>query len=170
MLCDNCGENEAKIKLTHIINGKKTEMMLCEECSKKASISNMEFEMPIDISNFLGDFISDYEDNTYVPFNPITKQIKCNNCNMTYEEFLETGKFGCKDCYEAFSGKVDLLLKKIQGTDRYKGRECINKEDNNQKININNELEDLKKGLKQAIKEERYEDAAKIRDRINEIS
>lgn len=170
MLCDNCGENEASIRLTQIINGKKTEMMLCEECSKKANLSSMQFEMPIDISNFLGDFISDYEENNYLPFNSISKQIKCNNCNMSYEEFLNSGKFGCSECYEAFSNKVDLLLNKIQGNARYKGRNCINKEENNKKIEINNELDELKKQLRQAIKEERYEDAAKIRDKINEIS
>lgn len=168
MLCDNCGENEAKIKLTQIVNGKKTEMMLCEECGKKLGITNMDFEMPIDISDFLGDLISDYDESSYMPLTSINKQIKCNKCNMTYEEFLSTGKFGCSECYDAFSNKIDLLLRKIQGTDKYIGRKVTNTVENDiEKTSINDELEQLKQQLKLAIKEERYEDAARIRDQIN---
>jgi len=168
MLCDNCNQNEANVKITQILNGKKTEMMLCEECSKKVGLSNMNIEIPIDISSFLGDLISDYDEPTFTTINSINNQMRCSHCNMTYEEFLNTGKFGCSKCYDTFSGKIDLLLRKIQGTDKYIGRKATNKEENNKKKeNINNELEDLKEKLKLAIKEERYEDAAIIRDKIN---
>ena len=95
MLCDNCGKHEASIKLTQIINGKKTEMMICEECGQKMGVSDIGFEMPIDFSNFLGDF--EIEDETFMPFNSITKEPKCDKCNMTYQDFLDNGKFGCEE-------------------------------------------------------------------------
>ena len=87
MLCDNCGKHEASIKLTQIINGKKTEMMICEQCGQKMGIADIGFEMPIDISNFLGDF--EIENDSFMPFNTITKEVKCDRCNMTYQDFLD---------------------------------------------------------------------------------
>ena len=170
MLCDNCGKNEATIKLTQVINGKKTEMMICEECGKKMGITEINFEMPIDLSNFLGDFISKQENEEMMPFDIPNATLKCNKCNMTYEEFLNTGKFGCEECYNAFGYKVDSLLKRIQGTDKYIGRKANHNENNRIQENKNlSRLEKLQQELKQAIKEERYEDAAKIRDEIKNI-
>ena len=170
MLCDNCGKNEATIKLTQVINGKKTEMMICEECGKKMGITEINFEMPIDLSNFLGDFISQQENEEMMPFDIPNATLKCNKCNMTYEEFLNTGKFGCEECYNAFGYKVDSLLKRIQGTDKYIGRKANHNENNKIQENKNvSRLEKLQQELKLAIKEERYEDAAKIRDEIKNI-
>lgn len=168
MLCDNCGKYEASIKLTQIINGKKTEMMICEECGQKMGINDINLEIPIDISNFFGDF--ELEENNIMPINLEVKRTKCNKCNMTYEEFLGNGKIGCEECYKTFSNKIDTVLKRIQGTDKYIGRKAKHNENNKIKENkANDNLEKLQDKLKQAIKEERYEDAAIIRDKINKI-
>ena len=168
MLCDNCGKHEASIKLTQIINGKKTEMMICELCGQKMGIADIGFEMPIDISKFLGDY--ELENENFMPFNTISKAVKCDKCNMTYDDFLNTGKFGCEECYKTFGNKIDTVLKRIQGTDRYVGRTANYNESNKiEEAKIDNKLEKLQDKLKQAIKEERYEDAAKIRDEIKGI-
>lgn len=166
MLCDNCGKNEATIKLTQIINGEKTEMMICEDCGEKLGITKMNFEMPIDISDFLGDLILDSTTPSFMPINSLN-DLKCNKCNMTYQEFLDNGKFGCEECYKTFENKIDILLKRIQGTDRYSGRGATH--DKNNKIEeskTDKKRDELEKQLKLAIKEERYEDAAKLRDEI----
>lgn len=169
MLCDNCGKHEASIKLTQIINGKKTEMMICEECGQKMGIADIGFEMPIDISDFLGDF--EFENEKFMPFNVCQQQTRCKKCDMTYDEFLESGKFGCEECYKTFGNKIDTVLKRIQGTDSYIGRKANHNETNKiQEVKTNNKLDELQNKLKQAIKEERYEDAAKIRDEIKNMN
>ncbi len=172
MLCDNCGKNEAEIRITQIINGKKTEMMLCRECASEMGIASLDFEMPIDISNFLGDFLLEDENEEFHLPN-VKNQLKCNKCGMSYDEFLSNGKFGCEECYKTFEDKINIMLKRIQGTDRYIGKKANNKEENKiEEVKTNNvektssKLEELQKQLKDAIKEERYEDAAKIRDEI----
>ena len=38
MLCENCGENEANVRYTQIVNGVKKEMHLCDKCSKELGI------------------------------------------------------------------------------------------------------------------------------------
>ena len=171
MKCENCGKNEANVKYTQIINGDKKQMFLCEECSEKLGIGNMNFNMPIDFSSFFGGML---EDSDFMPLFPEVKELKCDNCNMTFDEFINTGKLGCPACYEAFSEKIDPMLKRIHGSNRYIGKklnkankeEIIHQSEDNKKDNSKSKKEELEEDLKQAISEERYEDAAKIRDQI----
>lgn len=189
MLCQKCNKNEANVKYTEIINGEKREMMLCEECSHELGIDNINFNMPIDFSSFFGGLLEDEEYSTseFMPLFQPVKELKCNNCNMTYDDFISQGKFGCPDCYDVFESKIDLLLKRIHGNNEYLGRKPVNRISNN-KDNANNntsrnkdknleikdvkdnKLEKLQQDLKKAISEERYEDAAKIRDEIKKES
>lgn len=189
MLCQKCNKNEANVKYTEIINGEKREMMLCEECSHELGIDNINFNMPIDFSSFFGGLLEDEEYGTseFMPLFQPVKELKCNNCNMTYDDFINQGKFGCPDCYDVFESKIDSLLKRIHGNNEYLGRKPINRL-SNKKDNANNDngtnkdknleikdvkvnkLEKLQQDLKKAISEERYEDAAKIRDEIKKES
>ena len=181
MLCDNCKNNEATVKYTEIINGQKKEMNLCEECSHKLGIDNISFNMPINFSSFFGGLLDDeYNSPEFLPLFQTVRELKCDNCNMTYDEFTKEGKFGCEECYNVFSSKIDSLLKRLHGSNKYMGRkglnssltDTINNEDKqeNQKSETETKLEKLQKDLKKAIKDERYEDAAKIRDEIKKIS
>lgn len=193
MLCENCGKRQANVKYTQIINGDKKEMHLCEECSDKLGIGNMDFKMPISFSSFLGDFFDEFENDTLLPeFDPI-KTLKCDNCGMTFEDFMNTGKFGCSNCYDTFQAKIDPILKNMHGASRHIGRlgkigpasnletSEIEPEENNTQQNVEElekvenidkeqtEEERLKEELKKAIKEERYEDAARLRDEIKNL-
>jgi len=177
MNCENCGKNYANVKYTQIVNGNKREMYLCEDCSQKLGIQS--FNIPIDFSGFLEDFFLGFDEDVIFP--ELTKELKCRRCNSSFEDFTKTGRFGCEECYTTFEEKIDSLLKNIQGTNRHKGRiGKINEKDVNNQENwvqsekeINNEnlseIDKLKKDLKQAIKEEKYEEAAIFRDKIKKI-
>ena len=189
MLCENCGKREANVMYTQIINGDKKDMHLCEECSEKLGIGNMNFKMPISFSSFLGDFFDEFENDTLLPeLNPI-KQLTCDSCGMTFENFMNTGKFGCSNCYDVFESQIDPILKNIHGANKHVGRlgkisptiniqeqeESIKEEKNTNEQNSNenttmSEEERLKQELQNAIKEERYEDAAKLRDEISKLN
>lgn len=177
MLCDNCKENEATVRYTQIINGEKKEMHLCEECSHKLGIDNISFSMPIDFTSFFGGLLDDeYSSEEFMPLFQNIKELKCDNCNMTYDEFTKEGKFGCDKCYDVFSSKIDSLLKRLHGSNKYVGRKALNSRniESVEKIKEDSslektELEKLQSDLKKAIADERYEDAAKIRDEIKKI-
>lgn len=187
MLCDNCGKREANVRYSENINGRKTELNLCEECSKKLGINNIDFSMPIDFSSFFGEVMEDFARPEFMPlFNEI-KALKCNECGSSYEDIVNTGKLGCGNCYHVFEERLDPIIRRIQGANRHVGRvgkiidnkieqkvsNPINqKEDivnNTEQSKKQNQLENLQQQLKQAIKEERYEEAAKIRDEIKKI-
>lgn len=175
MLCSNCGKNEANIRYTRIINGQKTEFSLCEECAKKVGLEDIDFSMPINFSNFLSEF---FDDESMLPSFSSTNINKCPKCGLTYDDFVNNGKFGCYECYNTFSGKLESILKNLHGSSKHIGRHPKNivkkldtiKTSPNKTIDEKQQkLNKLNKDLQNAIKEERYEDAAKIRDEIKKI-
>lgn len=190
MLCDNCGKREANVRYSENINGKTKKLNLCEECSQKLGITGLDFNMPIDFSSFFGEFMEDFATPEFMPLFNEVKALKCNNCGYTFDDVVNTGKLGCENCYDVFENKLDPIIKKIQGANRHVGRtgkllNQLNSNENNikQEDTITNkeldencktsskdmEIEKLHKELKEAIQEERYEDAAKIRDEIKKI-
>ena len=181
MLCENCGKREANVRYSENINGVKKEMNLCEECSKKLGIvDKMDFRMPsLDFSNFFGSFLEDFNTPEFMPLLNEMKQVKCDSCGSTFDDIINTGRYGCPNCYDVFEDRMDPILKKLQGANRHIGRlgkisdnkvKFDKKEEQNEKNKTDNKLEKLQGELKQAIKEEKYEDAAKIRDEIKKMS
>lgn len=189
MLCQNCGENEANVKYTQIVNGEKKEMILCEDCARKMGIGNFKMNIPINFSNFLGDFFDDYKSEQLLPSFVKEKNNECNNCGELYKEFIKTGLLGCEECYDAFQNRLDPILKNLQGSVKHVGRRPLNIEEKIENKEVNkdvkvesnkeekqtkenkkeNELMKLQKDLNKAIEEERYEDAAVIRDEIKKL-
>ncbi|MCI9063420.1 MAG: hypothetical protein HFJ17_02290 [Clostridia bacterium] len=182
MKCENCGRNEANVKYTQIINGDKKQMFLCEECSQKLGIGNMNFNMPIDFSSFLGDFFDDMNTTSFIPTISNVMDLKCKKCGLDFDEFLHTGRFGCSNCYDEFESMIDPILKNIHGSNRHIGRlgkvvegnnisndDKVSKNVEENNVKEENKIDKLKRDLKQAIKDERYEDAAKLRDEIKNL-
>lgn len=175
MMCDNCGKREATVRYSENINGKRRELNLCHECSEKLGINQMSFNIPIGISDFFGGFFEDMASDEFAPLLNEVRELKCGSCGSTFEDIINTGKFGCGDCYETFESRIAPLMKEIQGSNKHEGRLQGSKNKNmneesakreNRKEEKNDEIENLKEELKKAIKEERYEDAAKLRDEI----
>lgn len=188
MLCQNCGKNEVNFRYTQIINGVKKEMALCDKCAKSLGLESLDFNMPINFSNFLGDFLNVAADTEFLPSFAKTGVLQCDECGMTYNEFVDTGKFGCSHCYDIFANVLDPVLKNIHGSSNHIGRRSRLSANEKKKVAQDVEqahqkvtkgtakpqkkdekqekIDKLNEELKQAIQEERYEDAAKIRDEI----
>ena len=159
MLCQECGKNTATMHFTKIVNGHVTEMHLCEACAKK----HQEFEL--DNSFSFHKFLTGLLDNLQgeppkqEPYNEIT----CDKCGMTYSKFKQVGKFGCAHCYEAFMEKIKPILKEVHGHDEHIGK--MPKRAGGA-IAIKKEINSLKDQLNILIKDEEFEKAAQVRDKI----
>lgn len=191
MLCQNCGKNEVNFRYTQIINGVKKEMALCDKCAKSLGLESLDFNMPINFSNFLGDFLNVAADTEFLPSFAKTGVLQCDECGMTYNEFVDNGKLGCSHCYDIFANVLDPVLKNIHGSSNHVGRRSRLSANEKKKVAQDVEqahqkvtkgtakpqkkdekqekIDKLNEELKQAIKEERYEDAAKIRDEIKKL-
>ena len=140
----------------------------------------MDLKIPaLDLSSFFGSFLEDFmETPEFMPLLNDVKELKCNSCGSTFDDIINTGRYGCANCYDVFEDRMDPILKKLQGANRHNGRlgkisdnkiKYENEKENKASVKDNlkqNKIEKLQEELKQAIKEERYEDAAKIRDQI----
>lgn len=161
MKCESCGENEAKFHYTKIFNGKIDQKHLCENCAANDYDIDVDFENHFSMNKFFAGLIGE-------PVKNIEKDhgIKCQKCGQTYNEFKNEGKFGCDECYVAFKNKLDPLIKGIHGHNHHKGK--IPKS-SSRDIFLRRERSDLKKELDDSIKEEQFEKAALLRDRLRDI-
>ncbi len=173
MLCDICGKREAKIYYTEIVNGKKKEQHLCEECA--AEHTSFRLKDPFSSREFsLGGLLSGILDS-YGP--AATKEeekekekIVCKNCGTTYEEFLEKGQFGCAGCYQAFGRLLGKTFKNLHGGDSHTGKKPVGYvSETNRIVNELSKIDKLSIQLQQAIEQEEFEEAAKLRDQIREL-
>lgn len=172
MLCDKCKKNEARVYYTEIINGEKTEQHLCEECATEYTsfqmgtpIMNQELTLGSLLSTILGNY-----GGTVQGKSGADKELRCDNCGMTYSEFMKIGRFGCDKCYEKFRIMLDKSIKSIQGADTHTGKRPKNFATTTEKIvNELSEIEKLTIQLQDAVEKEEFEEAVRLRDRIREL-
>jgi protein arginine kinase activator len=167
MLCEKCKKNEAKINLITVVNGKKHEIWLCENCVKDISsipfFSSVGQNVNFPFQGMLTEMLSNIDSNKVDIDNNKIKEIICTNCGLTYDEFKKTGRLGCSDCYEEFKVVLEPRIKSLQVGAKHigkipnmKGEELIRRR----------KLKNLKEEMQQLIVAEEYERAAVVRDEI----
>lgn len=176
MLCERCKKNEATFHKSIYINGKGYETNLCENCARDINFDNFEINDVFDFgfgdnrsynniaSEFFDDFmrIDDFFSPTTMFLEKNTK--KCPTCHSSFNDFLRTGKLGCNDCYETFQEEIRDMLENMDNPTDFDLE--IGTELN--KIQPS-KLEELTKDFNKAVEEERYEDAGKLKQQINEL-
>lgn len=170
MLCDKCHKREAKIYCTEIMNGKKKEQYLCEQCAAEyASYQMNGSEIKKDLQT--NSLFSGLLEKVYQSQDVNVQEVpKCSNCKMSYSEFLKMGKFGCTECYKTFGNVLERSLKQVQGSDSHHGKipkGFVTEAD--KMIGSISEVDKLTLKLQYAIEKEEYEEAAKLRDIIREL-
>lgn len=159
MLCDICGENEATVHLTEIIDDQMAELHLCEECAKKKSLEMEQHFGLADLLAGLAGLGKQFEVGQLTG-------VKCPNCGLTYEDFKKIGRLGCSECYNTFRDSLVPLLKRIHGSNQHLGRTPVR---TSKVVKAKSELQELKVKLQKAIQMEEFEEAAKLRDKIREL-
>ncbi|SFM02823.1 UvrB/UvrC motif-containing protein [Halanaerobium salsuginis] len=174
MLCDNCHQNEAAVHLTRIINGKKEEIHLCEECAKdNAKLNTDQNDLSVQSllagilnNNFGFDQTKFYQQNTLEDRQSSSEFEVCPGCGLSYQEFASKGLFGCSQCFNTFSERLDNLFKRIHGNVRHSGKKVhYLKQQEATVIEIN----DLKAAMEKAVAVENFEKAAELRDKIHAL-
>ena len=92
--------------------------------------------------------------------------LSCPECGMSLAEFRSKGRLGCPRDYEIFKAHLTPLLQRIHNATMHVGRIPGLDEAT---LSQMNHLTDLRQRLEAAIREEDYEDAAKLRDEITQI-
>jgi len=169
MLCDECGKRPAKVHITKIINNNKTKLDLCEECANKYQKQHsfsFGIEPAFSIHNFLAGLLDDDFDMGQGVTIPAAADLRCGKCGLTFREFSKVGRLGCDRCYEIFRHKIEPLLARIHGNSVHAGKIPKHMGEN---IRYKKEIEDLRNELQSLVAEERFEEAAEVRDRIRDL-
>jgi protein arginine kinase activator len=90
----------------------------------------------------------------------------CEKCGMSFEEFQKVGKLGCSHCYDVFSERLKPILKRLHGAVEHSGKITGKASES---IKLSREIQKLKDLLNEAIKNEQYEKAAELRDKIRSL-
>ena len=91
---------------------------------------------------------------------------RCPNCGNTFEDFNRFGKFGCPSCYDTFKDQILSLVQRIQGAGEYEGR--VPSQGHNM-FKAQYEIKQLRRQLDMAVSDEKFEEAAQIRDKIKAL-
>ncbi|HEY0943711.1 MAG TPA: UvrB/UvrC motif-containing protein [Opitutaceae bacterium] len=153
--CDLCSK-PATVHLTQIVNNKVHKVDLCEECAQAKGVT--------DPSGFsLADLLLKASLN---PEPAVAAGVRCEQCGFTQNDFKKQGRFGCPHCYETFKGVIEPMLdnmhKGIVHTGKVPQKALARK-------SLYDRLTQLETELSDAIKSERYEEAARFRDEIHQV-
>lgn len=176
MLCDHCKKNEATIHIKEMHNNQWKSINLCAECAK---IFESNAGIPsLDITNMLLNITKAAKQKTPAkkpqpPAAPVQESkeqlFHCPVCNWSQEDIRKNnGKLGCPACYKTFSTILLQVLSDIQKGTVHTGKRLDNSEETDKTV-YNYKLSTLEKLLAGHIANEEYEDAAKVRDAINDL-
>lgn len=182
MLCQNCHKNDATVHVTEIVPALATEtegapdtptptspeaaqvheQHLCELCSQSMNLPENGAFKKSGASIWKLLHLSALQNRRQGR----RSTLACKSCGMTLEEFRRKGRLGCPECYATFGEQVEELLERVHGARRHVGRvPGVSPVD----VERLQRLAELKQRLEVAVREEDYEGAANLRDRIRRI-
>jgi protein arginine kinase activator len=160
MPCEQCHEREAVVHLTQIVNEQVTTVHLCERCAAEKGVEGA----AVPAKTPLGDFLAAIgKGNLGVP-QGASELERCVTCGATLQDFRESGRLGCADCYRTFEAQMRDLLRRVHGSTHHVGERYAGR--GSQPVSIGRMQEDLREQLRLAVETENFELAAEIRDRL----
>ena len=168
--CQICGKRAA-MQLTQILNGKVTELILCEECARSKglfdpqSLSFAEQFFPEEFKKKVESLVKELannltQDKVLPQRNPDSCDAltRCPVCDFTLETYRKTGRFGCPDCYNIFAEELLIESRETETTPAIPEESpALTRKK-------------LEQQLQSAIEREDYENAAKLRDMLKELN
>lgn len=170
MKCEICGARKAVIHIQQVIGKERIDLHLCEECAVERGIvdttdsgrgegAGRDQRIDLSISSLLNGLVD-------------IRSLKgsqgkvCPQCGSTWELIRKREKMGCAECYASFSREIRFLLEKMGLRGSHRGK-LPRRLRTYKKYLV--DVVKLKEGLKEALKREDYEKAARLRDRIEQL-
>lgn len=142
MLCERCGKNEAEVHLVKMVNGERHIEHVCRRCARELlPNAGRSMRMSLSLEGFAG-----LEDALKEMLSPLLPELYAGS----------EGDLHCPSCGAPLP--AELFEKQAQAPDDEALQELC-------RIDCD-ELTDLKNELRRAVREEDYERAAELRDRL----
>lgn len=159
MRCDVCHEREAVVHLTQVTGEQTTQVHLCEKCAAEKGIEPATALVKSPLGGFLAQLSFPGE------LEGAGAALRCPRCGAGLADFREVGRLGCGECWEVFAGPLTDLVRRLHGATRHQGERYVAPgAEAPQEPGL--AVERLREELRDAVAEEDFERAARIRDRL----
>jgi protein arginine kinase activator len=162
--CQLCPSPEATVHLTEVAaDGTRQELHLCRACVARLHL-RPDQEAP-DLALLRQQVETPAEE-------PAAPPLLCDACGLDLAAYAETNLFGCPQCYESFDTAVMALLERYHGASAHQGRLPLGapavvpappRKPRGRPTKAARRAA-LEARLREAVAEERYEEAARLRD------
>ena len=160
--CDKC-ERPATHHSVEIDKGQKIEKHLCDQHAAEEGMAAKSAHAPINelLSNFVK-LHSGGEQKTRTE-----NELVCESCGLTFSQFRESSLLGCPSCYDAFEDALAPLLERAHEGGTHHVGKVPNRAGTGEQRQA--QLMRMRKQLDEAVAEEDYELAARLRDDIRRL-
>jgi len=163
MQCQICNERTATIHLTEITEGVRTEMHICEQCANEQGIAA---QSQISINELLSGLLASQPSDDEL-LGPSDEESTCPTCGFTLDRLRKEGALGCPHDYEVFEhALLPLIQRAHNGAVAHCGKVPTKMPQETKKLA---ELTQLRQELSKAIRNEAYERAAELRDKLQQL-
>lgn len=162
--CTACQKALATIVIMDLTKGSVVgQQHLCAACAENMGV--VQSKTPIKLSpEILEDLLGGLKGKG-VRVERKTRDVACPGCGMTPMDFKQKGRFGCPRCYETFRAELVPLLQRVHEAATHRGRlpgRSLPGSD------VPAALVELRRKLEDAVRGERYEEAARLRDELRQ--
>lgn len=161
--CSRCGAEESVVALTHLEGDLPTKVHLCARCAAEKGIQTPAAAAEHPLSGLLATLGS----GVGPPQAPLVPETPCPGCGGTLQDFRESGRLGCGQCYATFGEPLRELLRRLHGSAHHTGR-GYHAPGTEATVPSPQQITELRHRLRQAIEDEQFEKAAELRDRLKE--
>jgi protein arginine kinase activator len=169
MNCENCQKNEATVHVTEITQVEASsggppetsaaEQHLCDVCAQSMDLPHAP---PVKKSKAdIWKLLQMSAHSTRKKTSPT-----CPDCGMSLDEFRKKGRLGCARDYEVFKSHIGDLLERVHGARTHQGRIPGTTEAELVRFQ---RMSELRQRLEAAVRDEAYENAARLRDELKAL-
>lgn len=167
MICERCHKRMATLKYTEVVKGKARLRNICGECmGQLGEDPSLGFELTGAPAARIP-----VQGTAYFRAEELMKdQRECRGCAMPLEQTITTGRVGCADCYTSFRDPLDAVIRAIHFSPEHRGKTPPSAgPEADARTRCREELRTKRALLRSALKLENFEEAAVLRDEIQNL-
>jgi protein arginine kinase activator len=161
--CTACQKAIATIVILDLSEGALAgQHHVCSACAEQLGVASPK------APKFSADMLEDLLGGLKQPRARAPRTEACPGCGMTPADFRSKGRLGCPRCYESFRAELLPLLQRIHESQSHTGRLpavlAAAPAPTDERT-----LTDVRRRLEDAVRGERYEEAARLRDELRRL-
>lgn len=170
-LCESCGREPASVHVVRVEGGEISQSHVCQECAGDTAQQSggpaLVFALPLYLSG-----VRPKEQTRSLSSIVGRSDLRCEYCGTTFTDLAETGLLGCAECYGVFA---EHLTPSDRGGEMDDPAEHphlhAGKVPSRAPAGLQQrrEVVRLTRMLRELVETERFEEAARVRDRLLEL-